>query len=65
MNFGISHSNASPQVATENQAFDRIHRIGQTKPVSIHRLIVRGTVEDRMLGIQALKNNLINGAISG
>jgi ATP-dependent DNA helicase len=37
----------NPQV--DLQAMDRCHRIGQTKPVLVYRLITRGSVEERML----------------
>jgi len=36
----------------EDQAIDRIHRIGQTRPVEIYRIVVPGTVEDRILALQ-------------
>ena len=41
--------------AVENQATDRAHRIGQTKPVFVYKLIALGTVEDRMLQLQEKK----------
>lgn len=37
---------------TEDQAIDRAHRIGQRKPVSVYRLTVKDTVEDRILALQ-------------
>lgn len=37
---------------TEDQAIDRAHRIGQTRPVSVLRLTVKNTVEDRILALQ-------------
>jgi SNF2 family DNA or RNA helicase len=36
----------------EDQAVDRAHRIGQTRPVTVSRLTVKGTVEDRILALQ-------------
>lgn len=39
---------------TEDQAVDRAHRIGQTRPVSVLRLTVKDTVEDRILALQVL-----------
>lgn len=37
---------------TEDQAIDRAHRIGQTRPVTVVRLTVKDTVEDRILALQ-------------
>ena len=49
--------------AVEEQAFDRAHRIGQTRPVFVHRLVAADTVEDRMLKLQADKRALAEGAL--
>jgi SNF2 family DNA or RNA helicase len=48
--------------AAQDQATDRAHRIGQDKPVFVHRLIVAGSVEERMLGLQRRKR-LLAGAV--
>ncbi|XP_057962777.1 helicase-like transcription factor CHR28 isoform X2 [Malania oleifera] len=37
---------------TEDQAIDRAHRIGQTRPVTVARLTIKDTVEDRILALQ-------------
>ncbi|CAN1193201.1 DNA repair protein RAD5A [Linum perenne] len=50
--------------AVEEQAVMRIHRIGQTKPVMIKRFIVKGTVEERMVAVQARKHRMISGALT-
>ena len=34
--------------AVEEQATDRAYRIGQTKPVQVHRMVTRGTIEERI-----------------
>jgi SNF2 family DNA or RNA helicase len=44
--------------AVEAQATDRAHRIGQGKPVFVYKLIAQGTVEERMLRLQAHKREL-------
>lgn len=44
--------------AVENQATDRAHRIGQDKAVFVYKLITRGTVEEKILGLQARKKEL-------
>jgi SNF2 family DNA or RNA helicase len=36
----------------EAQAIDRIHRIGQSKEVIVHRIVIADTVEDRILALQ-------------
>ncbi|MGB6221452.1 SNF2-related protein [Haloferula sp.] len=50
--------------AAENQATDRAHRIGQTKPVFVHKLICRGTIEDRILELQAHKSRIVKSLLS-
>ncbi len=44
--------------AAQMQATDRAHRIGQTRPVFVHNLVVAGSVEERMLGLQMRKRAL-------
>ncbi|KAG8079555.1 hypothetical protein GUJ93_ZPchr0007g5958 [Zizania palustris] len=46
----------------EEQAMDRVHRIGQTKEVKVVRLIVKCSIEERMLELQEKKRRLISGA---
>jgi SNF2 family DNA or RNA helicase len=40
--------------SAEDQAVDRAHRIGQTRPVSVSRLTIKDTVEDRILSLQVI-----------
>ncbi|KAL6553246.1 hypothetical protein OROGR_007088 [Orobanche gracilis] len=47
---------------TEDQAIDRAHRIGQTRPVSVYRLTVKDTVEDRILALQQRKRKMVASA---
>ncbi len=44
--------------AVENQASDRAHRIGQTEQVTITRLIMRHTIEEKMMALKAQKTRL-------
>jgi hypothetical protein len=44
--------------AVENQASDRAHRIGQTKPVFIYKLVASNTVEEKILAMQQHKQLL-------
>lgn len=47
----------------EHQAVDRAHRIGQTKEVKVHRVLVQNTVEDRIVELQERKRLLVNAAL--
>ncbi|HWD81786.1 MAG TPA: DEAD/DEAH box helicase, partial [Kribbella sp.] len=51
--------------AVEDQATDRAYRIGQTRPVQVHRLIAEGTIEDRIAGMLAAKRELADAVLSG
>ena len=51
--------------AVEDQATDRAHRIGQTKPVTVYRLISRGTVEEKILDLHGSKRALVAGVLDG
>ena len=50
--------------AAENQATDRAHRIGQEKPVFVHRLICRGTIEERIQELQQKKSALVEALLT-
>ena len=52
-------------VAAQNQATDRAHRIGQTRKVTVFKLIVRNTVEDKILEMQNSKADLADAILSG
>ncbi|MFD8194641.1 DEAD/DEAH box helicase [Streptomyces wuyuanensis] len=49
--------------AVEAQATDRAHRIGQTQPVQVHRLIAEGTVEDRIAAMLERKKELAEAVL--
>jgi SNF2 family DNA or RNA helicase len=41
--------------AVEEQAIDRAHRLGRTKPTFVYRLVTKGTVEERVRALQITK----------
>jgi SNF2 family DNA or RNA helicase len=51
--------------AVEDQASDRAHRIGQTKPVTVYRLIAEGTVEQQILSLHKDKRELADALLEG
>ncbi|KAJ6618869.1 SNF2 family N-terminal domain-containing protein [Mycena sp. CBHHK59/15] len=51
--------------ALEDQAFDRSHRVGQTREVHVFKLKIDDTVEDRILALQDKKRELARAALSG
>lgn len=71
-NAGLNLTAASQVIVTEpfwnpyveEQAIDRAHRFGQKKPVTVHRLLVEGTVEDRIVQLQEQKKMLVDAALS-
>ncbi|MEM1121914.1 MAG: DEAD/DEAH box helicase, partial [Bacteroidota bacterium] len=51
-------------VAAENQAIDRAHRIGQQNKVLAYKLITEGTIEEKILQLQQVKKELFDNVIS-
>lgn len=50
--------------AKDLQAMDRAHRIGQRKTVSVYRLITKGTIEEKIMGLQKFKTHIANTVVS-
>jgi len=50
--------------ATEQQAIDRTHRIGQTRGVMVVRLVSQGTIEDKVMALQARKREVFNSVLA-
>ncbi len=44
--------------ATEAQAVDRVHRIGQTRKVMVYRLVAKDTIEEKVMALKAKKSAL-------
>ena len=51
--------------AVEDQASDRAHRIGQTQPVTIYRIIAKNSIEEKILALHKTKRNLADGLLEG
>ena len=49
--------------AVEAQATDRVHRIGQTRPVTVHQLVTAGTIEDRIAELLEQKKALADAVV--
>lgn len=50
--------------AVESQAVDRAHRIGQTRTVSVYRLVTEGSVEQKIMDLKARKSKLVDALIN-
>jgi superfamily II DNA or RNA helicase len=51
--------------AAEQQASDRAHRIGQTRPVTVYRLVTAGTIEERIVELHHRKREVANSLLEG
>jgi SNF2 family DNA or RNA helicase len=49
--------------ASETQAIDRTHRIGQTKNVMVYRLVAEGTIEEKVMALKAKKAELTDAVL--
>ncbi len=52
-------------LAAQNQATDRAHRIGQANQVTVYRIIVKDSIEERILAMQEAKRDLADAVLSG
>ena len=51
--------------AVEDQASDRAHRIGQTRPVTVYRLVVKNSIEEKIVALHEEKRELANSLLTG
>ncbi|MBN4060207.1 SWF/SNF helicase family protein, partial [Desulfotalea psychrophila] len=51
--------------AVEDQASDRAHRIGQTRPVTIYRLVCKNTIEEKIVQLHQEKRDLAGSLLEG
>jgi superfamily II DNA or RNA helicase len=51
--------------AVEDQASDRAHRIGQKRPVTIYRLVAKGTIEEKIVALHHMKRDLADSLLEG
>lgn len=51
--------------AVEDQASDRAHRIGQTRPVTVYRLVAEGTIEEKIVKLHHAKRSLADDLLAG
>jgi SNF2 family DNA or RNA helicase len=51
--------------AVEDQASDRAHRIGQTRPVTVYRLVVKDSIEEQIITLHKEKRDLAESLLTG
>lgn len=51
--------------AVEDQASDRAHRIGQQRPVTVYRLVVKDSIEEKIVGLHKEKRDLADSILAG
>ena len=61
----VIHTDPWWNPAAEEQATSRAHRMGQTDPVTVYRLVARGTIEEAVLSMHAAKRELAAAVLEG
>src|SRR5690606_42052170 len=51
--------------AVEDQASDRAHRIGQQRPVTVYRIVTKGTIEEKIVALHQHKRSLADSLLEG
>lgn len=53
-----------PPPHPSSQAMDRAHRLGQTRTVNVYRILMRNTLEERIMGLQQFKLDMANAVVN-
>lgn len=61
----VVHADPWWNLAAENQATDRAHRIGQKRAVSVYKVIAKDTIEERVVALQHAKSKLADKLVRG
>ena len=61
----VIHADPWWNPAVEDQATDRAHRIGQTRPVTVYRLITQGTIEEKIVRLHHEKRDIADKLLEG
>lgn len=61
----VVHADPWWNVAAQNQATDRAHRIGQTREVTVYKVIASNSIEERILELQRTKAELADAVVQG
>lgn len=59
----VIHADPWWNAAAQNQATDRAHRIGQTRDVTVYKVIAKDSIEDRILALQEIKSSLASQVV--
>lgn len=62
---GVIHYDPWWNVAAMNQANDRAHRIGQTRKVTVYKIIAKDSIEERIMELQEAKRDLVDAILEG
>ena len=63
--YGSKTDGTNWNVAVQNQATDRAHRIGQKSVVNVYKLITKGTIEEKIVNLQERKQQLADKVLGG
>ena len=65
MSAGATCQHRGQSSAAEDQASGRAHRIGQQRPVTVYRLVMAGSIEERIVALHHDKRELAEGLLAG